>query len=440
MVGREPPPRCLVRLVLMGMGLGWYGGIGSACAVLQTLDLAKSRPEQVILMPFLLRHLSPEALTGVVLVGVSVSGGLLGSVCSMCADRAGLKASCAISLTTLVFANMLVALVPTYLIGLLVAAVGNAALPPILNALFTCQFDDERRTETMVTYFYVSQNMSFVLATGVAGVQPFWAGYVENAVFSLSSLALLRAEWGHLKDVSDAVTNSSAPPGLGCSDARVVGFAILCVFGLMFEALFGQFLGGAFLVFAKEEVGPIGAFHVPPQWFLSLNGLIDLAIAPLITWVHGRMPAVRFHLKLRLGFVMMALGFGIMGATTRLASAGGVSPMIVAAATLLISVGELHYRPVMLAAIPAEMPPDMIGLFNSIYFIISGVGDVITGGGVPYYKAVGAEDFFAALVALATTGFVGLQLAAPGLEHRFRAAASCQSRPLAMAALAGPIQ
>uniref|UniRef100_A0A7S4UE53 Major facilitator superfamily (MFS) profile domain-containing protein n=1 Tax=Alexandrium monilatum TaxID=311494 RepID=A0A7S4UE53_9DINO len=439
MTPEEPPPRCVFLMLLICMGAGWFGGIFTASMALQMLSLAESRPEEVILMPFLLRHFSPEVLAGGVMVVASVAGGGIGSLWNLfAADRIGLKVSCAAAFATLGFASMLAAYPPTYLMGVLASSVGGNVLAPILPALLSCQFDDDGRTQRYVTYAYASSNGAFVLATAVAGVQSFWMGYVESAVVACVSLALLRAAWGQLRDSSDKAKSPSAHPALRSNDLRIVGFAILCVLGLTFRAVFAQFLGGSFMVFAREEVSALGGLRVPPQWFLTLNGLIDMILAAPVAGLYECKPALRFHLKLRLGFALIAFGFGILGFAAKLTSMAGVSPLVVAAATLLISLGELHFNPVMMATIPSEMPANMLGRFNGIYFVVSGVGDTAQGLGVSLYEAAGAEGFFMVLAALAMTGFIGLQLVAPGLDYCFSEAAGAERLPLAVKGPAAP--
>jgi len=407
-------------LLPLGMVANWCAGVAMASVVLQTLYLAKETPRAVLLMPQALRLLSPDALAGGLLVFLSLFGGLAGALAGLLADRRGLKSYCGASIALQAASSLLVAFTPTYLVGLLVFSAASGASSPLIMALFTCQFEDDRLTQRLTTYLYMAQNFAFLLANVAAGVQPYWAGWLECAVLLLASdLWLLRVSRGlrgssvRTKAANDAERPGVAPRG----DSRVLAFAALCPFTLLFFAVFLQFLGGPFVVFAEEQLAPIHGRRVPPQWFLALNGLADLVLGAPLAWLFERACHVRFHHKFRLCFLLMTLACGILSLAARLRPAGGVNPLVPVAAMLLVSLGELSYNPVMLAAISTEMPPDRVGLFTGIHFFLGGAGSALAGVGVPCYRAMGPQKFFVLVCIAAAMGAAGLQVIVPCLDR-----------------------
>mmetsp|Transcript_159962 Transcript_159962/g.489326 ORF Transcript_159962/g.489326 Transcript_159962/m.489326 type:complete len:443 (-) Transcript_159962:8-1336(-) len=432
MAARESLPKVFYCFLPLCVALNWSVGIATASVVLQTLSLARDSPQRVLFMPQLLRHCSPETLAGGLVVVLSVSGGLLGSLVALWSDRLGMKATVFSAVAVQSVGYLLVAFTPTYLIGMEVSSVGASAAFPVFMALFVRQFDDERQVQKMTTYFYSVSAFAVMLATLVAGLQPFWMGYLENVVLLLACWVQMLLMSGMVRE-SDPLEKAGARLAIRsprCNDNRVVGFAVLCIFTVIFSAVFLQFLGGAFMVFTMESLAPLFGFKVPPPWFLSLNGLLDFLLSGPVAWIYERAHGVRFHVKLRVAFILVSCACAILAFAAKLAPAGGVSPLVPTVCMVLVSLGELHYMPVMLATIASELPEHMTGFYTGLHFMVVGAGNIVAGAGVPFYKMVGAEGFFMVLLSVAATGALGLQVIAPCLERCFSEAGRCELEAL----------
>uniref|UniRef100_A0A7S4Q9J3 Major facilitator superfamily (MFS) profile domain-containing protein n=1 Tax=Alexandrium monilatum TaxID=311494 RepID=A0A7S4Q9J3_9DINO len=443
MTGEEAPPRCAYFLLLVTLSMSWSGSIGTASMLLETLFLAETRSEEVILMPFLLRYCRPEVVSTAlslvvtvvtsmgILIAMAVAGGI-GALWSLFANRIGMKVACALNFAFQVLANLSIAWRPLFVFGYLASEVLGGCVGPVYNALLTSQFDNERHTQKFMMYSVAVSNVAYVLATGVSGVQPFWMGFVENAVAAFVCVVVILMVWGELRDASDKVKSPGAKPALRRHDLRIGGFVLLSLCGLMFTAVTSHFGGGAFLVFADKDITPVAGRRVPPQWFLTLRGITQGVLAWPIAWFYDCMPSVRYHVKLRLGFVFVAISFAILGVAGKLTSGGSINVLVVVAATVFNSLGELHFVPAMAATIATELPADMVGLFNGLYQGISSGAGIITGIGLVYYKVAGTVTFFMTLASLATLGLICLQLAVPALDYCFSEATMGEQLPLAV--------
>mmetsp|Transcript_105776 Transcript_105776/g.329730 ORF Transcript_105776/g.329730 Transcript_105776/m.329730 type:complete len:447 (-) Transcript_105776:18-1358(-) len=414
----DPPPAAFFYLVPLGMAVNFTVGIDSSTIVLRALELSRDSPGAVLFMPQVLRLVGPSGLTGVLLAVRGVAGGIVGTLAGRLSDSRGLKSCCFASVVFQIAANALVVFTPTYLIGLLISGLAGGVSMPLFMALFTSQFDGEMLTQKMTTYMYMAQNSAFVLATLFAGIQPCWAGYVEVIAFLLVTLLIAVSASATIRDSAGAKEGAQERPGARAHDIRVIAFAAMCPFTLLFWASFLMYLGGAFMVFLKEELQPLGNFQVPAQWFLTLNGFADLCMGVPLTMLYERAGVASFHLKFRFCFIALVVASGLLSLAARLAPhGGGVSPLTAAVAMMLVSFGEMNYNPVMLAAISTDFPPERVGMFTGIHYFLGSVGTALVGAGVPVYRAMGAGSFFLVYALAAVAGLVGLQAMVPCVDH-----------------------
>mmetsp|Transcript_6173 Transcript_6173/g.18339 ORF Transcript_6173/g.18339 Transcript_6173/m.18339 type:complete len:457 (-) Transcript_6173:62-1432(-) len=442
-VGDDPWRAFCWLLPLGGLALPWSVGILLPSVVLQTLELAEHTPERVLLMPWALRRCGPDAFSGA-LLAFSALGPVLGPIAGRAADAFGMKATCIVCSSLQLLGALLAAWTWTYILGVLLLAVGLGFAQPVVLALFVSQFDDERLTQKLVTVLYAVCNLSYLLATVTAGVQPFFWGYLESAAFTAIGLACLllagpavrpgraagsaAAAGNHTAGEALSTKVSGLKEGRLCDgDVRASAYGLLCIFTLIFFVVFSNATAGPFLLFAKETIGPIGSTTVPTQWFLGLNGLIDLCLGVPLAMMYSRYSNVRFYTKLLASFVLMGAACALLSCASAARPAGSfVHPFIGVLFMLLLSLGELHYNPVMLAAISTEFPEGYVGQFIGIHSMLSGAGGALAGAGVPLYKSSGPTVFFAGCCGLCAVGAGGLHLLRPVLRRRLEG----EARPL----------
>jgi dipeptide/tripeptide permease len=413
-------PSVFYWLLPLGMANIFCVGIAVSSLVLHTIQLAAKSPERVFLLPALLQHFSPEVLAGVVLGIFNFGTGIVGPLAGKVSDQLGMKISCYAFEVMQVVGAGLMGHTSMYLLGLLLLTIGSGASQPVFQALFSSQFEDERMTQKHVTYLYAMQNLAFLVSTVLAGIQPFWLGYVQAAALGTMGLLFFSLAPVKFRDASPEHAKSQAYPLSARQSARARGFGFLCIFSFLFFVVFLQFLGGPFMLFVRDMVGAWGTTTVPPQMFLGLNGLTDLIMAGVLVRIYKMSKPVRFFDKLQYSFVWLMAASGLVSLISTRSPSGQVRPEFAALAIVFISIGELHYNPVMLAAISTEMPASLSGFFTGVHYMIIGVAGSLAGLGVPIYQALGPASYFGRLTVVAACGVLGLGLAKQHLQRTFQ--------------------
>lgn len=170
---------------------------------------------------------------------------------------------------------------------------------------------------------------------------------------------------------------------------RMIVILVLLFGAAMFWSGFEQ-AGSSLNLFAerytqRDFVLPIvGLFTIPATWFQSLNPIFIIVLAPIysVMWI----ALARKHLepsaplKFVFGLVLLGLGFAIMiGAASLVAAGNEVFPTWLFFTYLLHTMGELALSPVGLSAVTKLAPRRFVGQMMGLWFMASGLGNIIAG-------------------------------------------------------------
>ena len=165
---------------------------------------------------------------------------------------------------------------------------------------------------------------------------------------------------------------------------RVIAISVLTLFSVFFWMGFEQ-AGGSMNLFAdKQTARTLMGFVVPSSWFQSINPFAILVLAPafatLWTWLNRQPFALPDPAKQALGLVVLGLGFVVMYRAQNLANAVGlVSPLWLASAYLLHTIGELMLSPVGLALTSRAAPLRVAALLMGVWMLSSAAGNYLAG-------------------------------------------------------------
>ncbi len=129
-------------------------------------------------------------------------------------------------------------------------------------------------------------------------------------------------------------------------------------------AIFEQ-AGVSLSIFAKELTQTeIGGYSFPSAWFLALNSLFVILLAPLFAGLWTRMGAAQpsSPVKFALGLGFLAASFLLMVPAALLTAEGKVSPWWLVGLYFLQTVGELLLSPVGLSTMTKLAPVRATGL------------------------------------------------------------------------------
>jgi proton-dependent oligopeptide transporter, POT family len=197
---------------------------------------------------------------------------------------------------------------------------------------------------------------------------------------------------------------------------RIVAICILTMFSIFFWMGFEQ-AGGSMNLFAdKQTARAIGDFSVPASWFQSINPFAILLFAPVFATIWTALNRSRFALpdpaKQSLGLITLGLSFILMDRAQNLADAVGlVSPLWLAGAYFLQTLGELMLSPVGLALTSRAAPARVAALLMGVWMLSSAAGNylagalekIMNGTGIAPYKFLWMSSIGAGVLLLLLT-------------------------------------
>lgn len=165
---------------------------------------------------------------------------------------------------------------------------------------------------------------------------------------------------------------------------RVIAICVLTLFSIFFWMGFEQ-AGGSMNLFAdKQTARTLAGFEVPSSWFQSINPFAILLFAPVFASIWTAMNKSRFALpdpaKQALGLITLGVSFILMDRAQNLADAVGlVSPLWLASAYFLQTLGELMLSPVGLALTSRAAPARVAALLMGVWMLSSAAGNYLAG-------------------------------------------------------------
>jgi POT family proton-dependent oligopeptide transporter len=174
--------------------------------------------------------------------------------------------------------------------------------------------------------------------------------------------------------------------------------ALVLTVQTVFYFIFYQQMSTSLALFALRNVDPafiVFGVHLwdwSPAQFQAFNPIWIFVLSPILAWAYTRAGNAGKDLsiaaKFALGFVLVAGGFFVYGASGHLADATGkVSSWLMVWGYGAISLGELLVSGLGLAMIARYVPARMGGFMMGAYFVASGVSQYL-GGLVATYASV----------------------------------------------------
>jgi POT family proton-dependent oligopeptide transporter len=177
--------------------------------------------------------------------------------------------------------------------------------------------------------------------------------------------------------------------------------ALILTVQTVFYFIFYQQMSTSLNLFALRNVDP--AFNVlgvhlwdwSPAQFQAFNPIWIFILSPVLAWVYSaagrRDKDLSIAAKFALGFVVVAAGFFIYGASGALAGSDGrVSSWLMVWGYAAISLGELLVSGLGLAMVARYVPASMGGFMMGAYFVASGVSQYL-GGVVATYASISGD-------------------------------------------------
>lgn len=149
------------------------------------------------------------------------------------------------------------------------------------------------------------------------------------------------------------------------------------VLGISFLSIWG------FVIWKLTVIIPKESTEIEASWFLILNSLFIIFLAPLFSkwWESKFNPSAA--VKFGIGMILLGIGFGALAygssGIPQGAKTASVSLVWLVLAYLLHTMGELCVSPVGLSYVSKLVPPKKIGMMFGVWYLVNFLGNLIAG-------------------------------------------------------------
>ena len=161
---------------------------------------------------------------------------------------------------------------------------------------------------------------------------------------------------------------------------RLAVVIILAFFHTLFWAFFEQ-AGSSLTLFTERNVDrTFFGSELKTSIFQSVNPLFIITLAPVFTWLWGKLTRLKMNpytpFKFAWGLLQLGLGFGILvlGAKAFVSSAGMVPLIFLVLAYFMHTTGELCLSPVGLSMVTKLSPARIVGFVMGAWFLSISIG------------------------------------------------------------------
>ncbi|WP_328522435.1 MFS transporter [Kribbella sp. NBC_00359] len=319
------------------------------------------------------------AAYGVGLLGGNLGGGWFG-------DRFGLRTAAVASQLAWAVTCLTLPLVPAGWIGVVAALAGlcGGASRPNLSALVATALPAERRREG-IALSRTASNAGFTIGPPLGGLLAAYDFSLVFVVDAVSSLVLAAVIWRWVP----GVRRTSSPAGVGLWRVLLRDRTVLVLLAtiVVVDTVYRQVFATMPLLL-RDAGSPAVAYGV----LIGLSSVVIVCCeAPLAVRLRGH----RSTRVIAVGFALVGVGLAVLG----------VWPALVGAtlAIVVITAGEMLYKPTATAHVADAAPAGMVGRYSSLYAAasISGMFLAPALGGAAYEHTPGLLFPVAAALALA---------------------------------------
>lgn len=282
-------------------------------------------------------------------------------------------------------------------LGLIILGVGMLK-PNISTMVGGLYKQGDLRRDKGFTIFYIGINIGAFLSSIIVGYVGQTYGWHYG--FGLAGIGMLLGlavyAWGqkyltHVGNFLGKSTNETEKALLDKPLTKVekdrmivllISFLIIIVFWGAFEQA-----GGLLNIYANEKIDKhIFGWEMPVTWFQSFNAMFIIIFGTTVAafWANRKVKGKETStlLKMGIGTIIMGVGFLLMAAASKEASAtvfGTASFWWLTFAYLLHTIGELCVSPTALSFITKLAPVKYASIMMGVYFAATGFGNKLAG-------------------------------------------------------------
>lgn len=344
----------------------------------------------LMLLPGYGAYLIEYATGQPVVDALAVNGKLLGDVATLVMGRPTLATTAGADLATaLGMAQWLVS--AGFLAAIAVIALGTGFLTPASLQLVGALTDgDERRIANGFLIHYLSINAGALLAylsVGLIGER--WGWHFGLTAAGLGMLVGLLLYWPlrhHLRHQHQGGRQGDPTDRQAGASPLRNGLGLLTLLGaamILYVITFEQFSGALNLFVQNETDRTLLGSIIPTTWVLALNPFLLILIVPVLMLLRAQRPASPPRLPsddFMTGFLLVGLGFGLLGLIAYDAAGGGKAALPgVLAVVVVLCVAEIFIIPKGRQAAYALAPAGRKGFVMALWQGCVAVGAFFSG-------------------------------------------------------------
>ncbi len=295
---------------------------------------------------------------------------------------------------------------PALYTGLTLLILGNGMFKPNISVMVGGLYPDgDSRRDSAFTIFYMGINLGSFFAPLLTGWLAVNYGFRYGFLAAATGLAIGLVCYLSLgkRLLGNVGMVASGRAGLNGHDIknseltadeknRIKAIVILTMFAIAFFAGYEQ-AGSSMTLFTEKYLDRNAfGFEVPTAWFQSINPLMILILAPLLStfwgWLDSKGRGISIPRKMGHGLILLGLGFNVLifallsrgGDVNELPDTSVKSPMwFMIAAYFLHTVGELCLSPIGLSMVSRLAPVKYASLFMGVWLASSAVANFFAG-------------------------------------------------------------
>ena len=315
-------------------------------------------------------------------------------------------------------------MLPTFYAGLALIVIGTGLLKPNVSTIVGSLYEPgDTRRDAGFSIFYMGINLGAFLGPIVAGYlaqKVNWhVGFACAGVGMVFGVVQYVAGRGRLRPAIEKLSVRRVPsegPGGSVAVAggftpaewkRIAAVVVFFVFAGLFWGSYEQ-AGSTLNLFGDRYTRTtVFGFSFPSSWYVSVQALWVIILAPIMAWVWTRLGRMRKEpsspAKFALGLVFAGLAFLMLIPAARLAQSAAhvrVSPLWLVGAYFIEELGELCISPVGLSIVTKLAPVRIVGLMMGVWFLSNAVGNKLAGFAAGFFSSMPLDRLFGIVAAI----------------------------------------
>ncbi|MBO7607410.1 MAG: peptide MFS transporter [Paludibacteraceae bacterium] len=300
--------------------------------------------------------------------------------------------------------------------GLVLLIIGNGFFKPNISVIVGKLYEPgDPRKDSAFTIFYMGINVGAFFAPLLTGYMALTYGYRYGflvagigMLFGLLVFTILGNRYlGEVGKAPSCKAKDSSLENVPLTKEekdRTLAIVVFVLFSIFFFAGFEQ-AGSSMTLYTEKYIDrEIGSFVVPTEWFQSVNPLLIVILAPLLTmlwrWLGMRGKEPSIPVKMSMGMILLGVGFLVLYGAVCARGGDGADESVKASILFILftylfhTLGELCLSPIGLSMVSKLAPVKLASLMMGVWLLSSFFANILGGWISSNISDVGAGTIF----------------------------------------------